>query len=386
MTLFEALTAARQKINRLDARLLLQHATGCSHSDLLARPETPVATAAGQQFMAWVERRAAGEPLAYLVGEAEFRGRVYQVSPAVLIPRPETEVLIDLALEKLRGLAAPRVLDLGTGSGIVAISLALECPAAQVVAVDLSPSAILVARDNASRLGAAIDFRVGDWFAPVAGERFDLVVANPPYVAAGDPHLEADGLPFEPRLALTGQVAGGDGLACIRAIVAGAPAHLDPGGWLLFEHGHDQGQACRNLLTAAGFQPPSTLPDLAGIDRVSGAFVQPEQQHMSEIQERIHATVTGNPVVLYMKGDARFPQCGFSAAVVQILKHCGVTDFVTVNVLADEEIRQGIKEYANWPTIPQLYINGEFIGGCDIVKEMSHTGELQKLLAAYSET
>ena len=154
MTLFEALTAARQKIDRLDARLLLQHATGCSHSDLLARPETPVATAAGQQFMAWVERRAAGEPLAYLVGEAEFRGRVYQVSPAVLIPRPETEVLIDLALEKLRGLAAPRVLDLGTGSGIVAISLALECPAAQVVAVNLSPPAILVARNNASRLGA----------------------------------------------------------------------------------------------------------------------------------------------------------------------------------------------------------------------------------------
>ena len=131
MTLFEALTAARQKIDRLDARLLLQHATGCSHSDLLARPETPVAAPAYAQFIAWVERRAAGEPLAYLVGEAEFRGRVFQVSPAVLIPRPETEVLIDLALERLHGLVAPRVLDLGTGSGIVAISLALECPAAQ---------------------------------------------------------------------------------------------------------------------------------------------------------------------------------------------------------------------------------------------------------------
>jgi release factor glutamine methyltransferase len=273
MTFGQALTAARQRIDRLDARLLLQHATGCTHADLLARPEKPVGAAAWTQFMAWVERRAAGEPLAYLVGEAEFRGRVYQVSPAVLIPRPETEVLIDLALERLRRLAAPRVLDLGTGSGIVAISLALECPAATAVAVDLSPPAILVARNNARRLGATIDFRVGDWFAPVTGERFDVVVANPPYVAAGDPHLEADGLPFEPRLALTGESADGDGLACIRNIVAGAPAHLGPGGWLLFEHGYDQGQASRNLLTQAGFQSPSTFPDLAGIDRVSGAHI-----------------------------------------------------------------------------------------------------------------
>src|SRR6185369_14120273 len=149
MTLGEALAAARQRIDRLDARLLLQYATGCSHADLLARPETPVIAPAGEQFMAWVERRAAGEPLAYLVGEAEFRGRIFQVSPAVLIPRPETEVLIDLALEKLRGLMAPRVLYLGTGTGIVAISLALECPAAVVLAVDISSAAVAVARNNA---------------------------------------------------------------------------------------------------------------------------------------------------------------------------------------------------------------------------------------------
>lgn len=276
MTLGEALAAARQQIDRLDARLLLQHAAGCSHADLLARPEMPVAAAASARFAAWVERRAAGEPLAYLVGDAEFRGRVYQVSPAVLVPRPETDVLVDLALERLRGLPAPRVLDLGTGTGIVAISLALEFPAARLVAVDLSLAAISVARGNAERLGAAVDFRVGDWFAPVAGERFDLVVANPPYVAAGDPHLDGDGLRFEPRLALTGEAAGGDGLDCIRDIVAGAPAHLGPGGWLLFEHGYDQGQASRNLLTAAGFQLPSTFPDLAGTDRVSGACIQPE--------------------------------------------------------------------------------------------------------------
>jgi release factor glutamine methyltransferase len=376
MTLLEALTAARRKIDRLDARLLLQHATGCSHADLLVRPETPVATAAGELFMVWVARRTSGEPLAYLIGEAEFRGRVFEVSPDVLIPRPETEVLIDLALERLHGRTAPRILDLGTGSGIVAISLALECPTAAVVAVDLAPGAISIARNNAGRLGARVDFREGDWFAPVAGESFDLIVANPPYVAAGDPHLAHDGLPFEPQLALTG---GADGLGCIRRIVAGAPGHLKPGGWLLFEHGHEQGAASRNLLTATAFQFAATFPDLAGSDRVTIAFFQ-SGASMSDVQQRIHSTVTNNPVVLYMKGDARFPQCGFSATSVQILKACGVSDLVTVNVLADEEIRNGIKEYANWPTIPQLYINGEFVGGCDIMKEMYQTGELQKML------
>ena len=270
MTLFSALTAARQQIEKLDARLLLQYATGCSHADLLARPETPVVGPAYTQFMAWVVRRAAGEPLAYLVGEAEFRGRVFQVSPAVLIPRPETEVLIDQALEKLHGLAAPKVLDLGTGSGIIAISLALECPAATLVAVDLSKEAISVAGNNAGRLGARVEFRHSDWFSALAGERFDLIVANPPYIAGGDPHLALDGLPCEPQLALTD---GADGLACIRRIVADAPAHLNPGGWLLFEHGYDQGAASRNLLCDAGFKAASTHPDLAGIDRVSGGHL-----------------------------------------------------------------------------------------------------------------
>ena len=270
MTLFSALTAARQKIDRLDARLLLQYATGCTHTDLLARPETPVIAPAYAQFAEWVERRAAGEPLAYLVGEAEFRDRVFQVSPAVLIPRPETEVLIDLALEKLRGLAAPKVLDLGTGSGIVAISLALECPAVTLVAVDLAKEAISVARTNAGRLGARVDFRHSDWFASLADERFDLIVSNPPYVAEGDPHLALDGLPFEPRMALSD---GADGLACIRRIVGDAPVHLNPGGWLLFEHGYDQGEASRNLLTRAGFKTASTHPDLAGIARVSGGHL-----------------------------------------------------------------------------------------------------------------
>ena len=272
-TLGEALAFARQRIDRLDARLLLQYATGCSHADLLARPEMPVIGPAGEQFVAWVERRAAGEPLAYLLGEAEFRGRVFQVSPAVLIPRPETEVLIELALEVLAGRAAADVVDLGTGSGIVAVSLALECPVATVSAVDLSPGALAVARNNAGRLGAKVDFHEGDWFAPLAGRRFDLIVSNPPYVAEGDPHLELNGLPHEPRLALTDQEPGGNGLACIRRIVADAAAHLKPGGWLLFEHGYDQGEASRNLLAAAGFKEAFTHPDLAGIARVSGAHL-----------------------------------------------------------------------------------------------------------------
>ncbi|WP_371323430.1 peptide chain release factor N(5)-glutamine methyltransferase [Dechloromonas sp. ZY10] len=284
MTLGEALAAARGRIDRLDGRLLLQYATGCSHTDLLARPETPVLAPALAQYLEWVERRAAGEPLAYLVGEAEFRGRVFQVSPDVLIPRPETEVLIELALQRLQAWQAaqestaaaeqpagrrPRIVDLGTGSGIVAISLALEFPLAEVVAVDLSPDALAVARNNAGRLGARVDFRAGSWFAPLAGERFDLIVSNPPYIAAGDPHLALNGLPFEPQLALTDQDEGGNGLACIREIVAAAPGYLTTAGCLLFEHGYDQGAASRNLLTAAGFKAAQTHPDLAGIDRVS---------------------------------------------------------------------------------------------------------------------
>jgi release factor glutamine methyltransferase len=270
MTLFEALAAARQHIDRLDARLLLQYASGCSHTDLLARPETELSAVAYARFAESVARRAAGEPLAYVLGECEFRGRLFEVTPAVLIPRPETELLIDLASLQLQHRQSPRVLDLGCGSGIIAISLALECPAAEVLAVDIEEPAIAVARHNAERLAARVDFRQGDWFAPVAGERFDLIVANPPYVAAGDPHLALDGLPWEPLGALSD---GGDGLACIRHIVAAAAAYLTPGGSLLFEHGYDQGQASRNLLTAAGFKAASTYPDLAGLDRVSGAYL-----------------------------------------------------------------------------------------------------------------
>ncbi len=269
MNINDWLQAARQRLDALDARLLLQHVTGLSRTELICRPETPLTSAQLDCLETLATRRQAGEPLAYLVGEAGFRGRSFQVSPAVLVPRPETEELVDLALDKLRELAvrAPRVLDLGTGSGAIPISLALEYPAAQVSAVDVSPAALAVARANGAALQAPVRWLESDWFAALGDERFDLIVSNPPYIHAEDPHLAGDGLCFEPRLALTD---GADGLACIRAIVADAAAHLEPGGWLLFEHGWDQGPSSRNLLTLAGFKAVQTWQDLAGHDRISG--------------------------------------------------------------------------------------------------------------------
>ena len=217
-----------------------------------------------------VARCAAGEPLAYLLGSAWFAGREFAVSPAVLIPRPDTEVLVEQGLAAIAGKTAPRLVDLGTGSGIVAVTLALTRPDAEVSAVDISPAALDVARSNAARLGATVRFLAGDWFAPLAGECFDLIVSNPPYVAAGDPHLTRDGLPFEPQGALTDGVSGGDGMACIAHLVAHAAAHLTPGGALRIEHGYDQAVKTRTLLLAAGFTEVDSWRDGAGIERVSG--------------------------------------------------------------------------------------------------------------------
>jgi release factor glutamine methyltransferase len=269
MTVGEWLMAARQRIDALDARLLLQWVSGVTHATLIAAPETPLDPADRARLDALLARRAAGEPYAYLVGEAVFRGRRFAVSPAVLVPRPETEELVDRAHEKLgaQGLAAPRILDLGTGSGVLAISLACESPTARVVAVDISAAALAVARANGERLSVAVDWRQGDWFAALAAnETFALIVANPPYIAAADPHLAGDGLRHEPRAALTDEA---DGLTCLRAIVAGSPAHLQPGGWLIFEHGCDQGEAARQLLLAAGFAKVHTAADLGGHPRFS---------------------------------------------------------------------------------------------------------------------
>lgn len=248
-----------------EGRALLAHCLGVPRERLLAWPDMIVAEPVAAAFRAAAARRAAGEPLAYLLGEKEFYGRLYAVTPDVLVPRPETEQLVELALERMAGLSRPRVLDLGTGSGCIAVTLALEHPGARVTAVDVSPAALELARRNADRLGAAgIDFRPGTWYdALPAGERYDLIVSNPPYVAAGDPHLAA--LRFEPAGALTD---GGDGLACLRAVVDGAAARVTAGGWLLVEHGYDQGDAVRTLFAAAGWQG-TTRTDAAGQPRVT---------------------------------------------------------------------------------------------------------------------
>lgn len=268
-TVAALLRQARGAIPAAEARALLGDVLGRTHAQLAAHPDAPVDAAQAQAFERLAARRAAGEPLAYLVGAREFYGRRFRVGPAVLIPRPETELLVELAVERAGRTAAPRVLDLGTGSGAIAITLSLECRQAQVVAVECSAAALAVACENAAALGAAVRFVESDWFAALAGERFDLIVANPPYVAAGDPHLCRGDLPWEPRIALVGGV---DGLEALRAIAVQAPAHLAASGWLLVEHGWDQAAACRALLGAAGFRDIASWRDLAGIERVSGGW------------------------------------------------------------------------------------------------------------------
>lgn len=247
-----------------EARALLARCLDVTRERLIAHPEAAVAAASAEAFTQAARRRAAGEPLAYLLGEKEFYGRPFAVTPDVLVPRPETELLVDLALERMRTMQRPRVLDLGTGSGCIAVSLALERPDARVSAIDASAAALAVARRNAERLGARVEFRLGDWYGPLAADaRFDVIVANPPYVAPGDPHLDA--LRHEPLTALTD---GRDGLACLEAIVAGARAHLAPAGWLLVEHGFDQSAAVQVLFRGAGLAPQSQV-DAAGHLRVT---------------------------------------------------------------------------------------------------------------------
>ena len=251
---------------RVDAQLLLAHAAGRDRSWVIAHDDAVLDPAPAAAFEDLALRRAAGEPLAYLVGRKEFHGLVLEVGPEVLVPRPETELIVDLSLAAARAAApAPRVLDLGTGSGAIAIALKAALPAARVGASDASPAALDRARANGRRLGLEIDWRLGSWWKPWQGERFDVVVANPPYVAAGDPHLAQLG--YEPQSAL---VSGPEGLDAIHAIVAGSPEHLVSGGWLWLEHGRDQGQAVRELLLQGGYVAVATRPDLAGHPRCTG--------------------------------------------------------------------------------------------------------------------
>ena len=253
---------------RIDAQMLLLHALGRAPHDrawLIAHDGDALAPAVAAQFDALCVRRLDGEPVAYLTGAKAFHGLTLQVDARVLDPRDDTETLVDWALEMLPADAPRRVLDLGTGSGAIALALAAARPQADVWTVDASADALAVAQANGQRLGLAVTWRHGHWLAPVAGQRFDVIVSNPPYIAEGDPHLAA--LAHEPRMALA---SGPDGLRDLRAIGAAAPAHLQPGGWLLLEHGHDQAAAVRALLRQAGLGQVQSRRDLAGIERCSG--------------------------------------------------------------------------------------------------------------------
>jgi release factor glutamine methyltransferase len=265
----QALAYARaQGVDRLDAQWLLGHLLGRPRAWLLAHDDALLTPSQALAFEHRLQRRAAGEPLAYVLGEWTFCGLTLVVSPEVLIPRPETEVLVTWAADCLADCSAdtaPQVVDLGTGSGAIALALAQRHPKAEVIATDLSAEALSLAAANGRRLGLPVSWLQGDWWAPLQGRRLDLAVANPPYVAGADPHLAA--LVHEPRGALT---PGGDGMAALRQIIPGAPAHLAPGGWLLLEHGHDQAGAVQSLLAEAGFQAVATRADLAGLPRCTG--------------------------------------------------------------------------------------------------------------------
>ena len=269
--LAEARTAG---IERLDAQRLLAHRLAQPRSWLLAHGDAVLTEVQSAQVRAELGRLAAGEPLAHLIGEAEFHGLTLKVTPNVLIPRADTEVLVDWALELLGSAGpTPSVLDLGTGSGAIALALAHAHPAARVTAVDASREALAVARANGERLQLRVEWLESDWWSALAGRRFDLIVGNPPYIAAGDPHLPA--LRHEPALALT---PGGDGLGALRQIVAEAPVHLHRGGWLLLEHGFDQAKPVQAMLHAAGLVDIATRTDLAGHGRCTGGRLRPEPE------------------------------------------------------------------------------------------------------------
>ncbi len=253
---------------RLEAQMLLQHVLQVPRAYLLAHPEQSLDEQQSIAYAALVQRRLRGEPVAYLLGEREFFGLNLKVTPATLIPRPETELLVDLALQRMPLQRGLRVLDLGTGSGAIALVIAQARPDIEVVAVDASEAALRVARENAARLGIRnAGFLQSNWFSALAGQRYELIVSNPPYVAAGDAHLGQGDVRFEPLAALA---SGADGLDDIRRIVHRAPDFLAPGAWLLLEHGYDQAAQVRELLAQSGYGNVFSAKDLAGMERVSG--------------------------------------------------------------------------------------------------------------------
>jgi release factor glutamine methyltransferase len=253
-------------LDPLENRILLCHATGLTRVQLITRADQALSADEAARLDALVQRRLAGEPIAYIVGKREFFGLDFAVSEAVLIPRPDTELIVELAIERLppRG----RLLDMGTGSGAIAVSVAHSRADAAVTALDVSEAALEIARRNAAHNGARVRFLHSDWFGALdVHDTFDLIASNPPYIAAGDEHLSQGDLRFEPAGALTDHA---DGLSALRTIVAGSLGHLAPGGWLLMEHGYDQAAAVRALLDAAGYAAVQSWRDIAGIERVSG--------------------------------------------------------------------------------------------------------------------
>jgi release factor glutamine methyltransferase len=261
-------------LDPLENRILLCEATGLSRVQLITQAERPLSVEEAARLTALVERRLSGEPIAYILKRREFFGLDFEVNDAVLIPRPDTELIVELALARLP--PQGRMLDMGTGSGAIAVACAHTRPDARVTALDLSEAALAVARRNAAANGAALRFLRSDWFSALEGhagtdtdtdERFELIASNPPYIAAGDEHLSQGDLRFEPAGALTDHA---DGLSALRTIVAGSGRHLVPGGWLLLEHGYDQAVAVRTLLDSGGFTDVQSWRDLAGIERVSG--------------------------------------------------------------------------------------------------------------------
>jgi len=267
MICIRALLAA-SKLPRLEARMLLEHVLGRPRVWLLTHDDEALAERDVALFQRLAARREAGEPMAYLLGEREFMGHVFRVTPDVLIPRPDTELLVETAVAHLSGRGSVRAVDLGTGSGAIAVSLALACPQARIDASERSGAALALARANARRLGAVLRFWQGDWYEALpAGQRYDLIVANPPYIACSDAHLSQGDLRFEPRTALTDEA---DGLRDLRTLAAGCVARLEPGGAIWLEHGWDQAAAVRAMLRAAGLSQVASRRDLAGIERISG--------------------------------------------------------------------------------------------------------------------
>nr|WP_329957637.1 peptide chain release factor N(5)-glutamine methyltransferase [Bordetella petrii] len=256
------------RLPRLESRMLLEHVLHKPHAWMLAHDTDPIEPWQAQQYQALAARRLAGEPMAYLVGHREFMGHDFAVTPDVLIPRPDTELLVETALGWLADNPEAAVLDLGTGSGVIAVSIALGAPQVSVTATDVSAASLQVAVRNAARLGARVDFAQGCWYDALPPRaRYDLIVSNPPYIASDDEHLGRGDLRFEPRGALTD---GANGLRDLSAIITGAVGRLRPGGALWVEHGWDQAVAVRQLLSATGFRQVASRRDLAGIERISG--------------------------------------------------------------------------------------------------------------------